>query len=74
MTEEVKTRDYSKQIEGLKRYNEWKTTQPRGTNKDVLKENWLKFKVENNMPITKPKKNKKVINVENINPELVEVN
>lgn len=74
MTEEVKARDYSKQIEGLKKYNEWKSTQPRGLNKDVLKEMWLKFKVENNMPITKPKKSKKLNDVLEINPQLLEVN
>lgn len=49
----VLPKDYSKQIAALKFYNDWKKTQERGISKDLLREKWNAFKVENGMPITK---------------------
>jgi len=69
VVDEKPKKDMTKIKEGLNRYNIWKR-QLKELNpdltRDAIKEMWIVYKVENGMPVTKPRK-PKVKNVKNVN-------
>ena len=69
VVDEKPKKDMTKIKEGLDRYNNWKR-QLKELNpdltRDAIKEMWIVYKVENGMPVTKPRK-PKVKNVNNVN-------
>lgn len=66
VVEDKPKKDMSKLKEGLSRYNIWKR-ELKKLNPDLTRENikemWNTYKLENGMPITKPRKPKVKVNV-----------
>jgi len=61
VVEDKPKKDMTKIKEGLDRYNNWKRELKKNNpdlTRDAIKEMWIIYKVENGMPVTKPRKPK----------------